>query len=479
MNHIDDFEKRVRDFVADEGHRVRIPSNLEAQVIQAIAHYQPRSRPRLLSELALTSGLVIFVGLAAWGFAAARSASHRTPPSVQRTSAASLKPSRVVTSPVVGGTSLVSQVDWLTTQVGWVVLASTVDNGERQLLMTSDGGRTWTTRFKWSGSAYMARSGLPRLNVQFTDDRDGFVLDPQSADQGPALVRTQDGGASWRVFPLPGRPGPGSPLSFVDSQNGWLLGDVQGAMGQSSATIFRTRDGGLHWSAVAHVGSGETSANGLQSEGDKDSLRFTDPAQGWLTAYSLTGLPLIWMTRDGGLTWQDQRLEAPPGLYLDGNAAPSLPTAFGQGTVVLPVEVALQPGPYGQTQTTPAGGYPTVVYLYRSTDGGGHWTAPERLPAVGSDQYPLYWQFIDTIHWVVGSGDQIWTTHNGGHDWQRMPVQGLNALVIREVDFVNAATGWAIGAVSSSPGDYPTKTQLLHTTDGGADWVEVALPVGS
>jgi photosystem II stability/assembly factor-like uncharacterized protein len=294
---------------------------------------------------------------------------------------------------------------------------------------------------------------------------------PSPPSPPPAILfRTEDGGGHWKALTLPGDPGPGAPLSFVDPRDGWLLADVAGA-GQSAATIFRTKDGGDHWSPVAHVDYGVSAANGLSSAGDKESLQFASTTAGWLTAFSGTGAPLIWRTNDGGASWEQQSLSAPSGVYLAGDASLYTPEIFAGDVALLAMDVSLQPEPNGQPYVVPSEGYPSALFVYTSRDGGRHWTGITRLPPIGSDQYPLVWKLLDPDHWWVGTNRQDWRTSDAGRTWKRIEIPAT----LSSLDFASPEIGWAVVASApSQPGSFARGSALLLSVDGGTHWSQVS-----
>jgi photosystem II stability/assembly factor-like uncharacterized protein len=83
-------------------------------------------------------------------------------------------------------------------------------------------------------------------------------------------------------------------VSFVSTQDGWLLG--QAPCGPSSClSLLRTHDGGRSWSSIPTPAA--VPANGSYVTGGVGQVRFADTSNGWLFN------PDLWSTHDGGATW--------------------------------------------------------------------------------------------------------------------------------------------------------------------------------
>ena len=68
---------------------------------------------------------------------------------------------------------------------------------------------------------------------------------------GPAkLLRSEDGGASWRLIDLSDRAGMILDVKFLDPNTGYVFAATSGDLGQSHALILKTVDGGLTWRDV-------------------------------------------------------------------------------------------------------------------------------------------------------------------------------------------------------------------------------------
>ena len=102
--------------------------------------------------------------------------------------------------------------------------------------------------------------------------------------------------------------------------------------------IFRTTDGGATWTIASSTNSrGESMPGALPYAGKKTGLSFLDASTGWITVDDgPSHIPWLYVSHDGGRTWQQQSLQLPP------NQAPTRlglapPTFFNATDGVLPV----------------------------------------------------------------------------------------------------------------------------------------------
>lgn len=126
------------------------------------------------------------------------------------------------------------------------------------------------------------------------------------------VMRTSDGGASWRRIPVPGAES----LDFrgvhaLDARTAVILSSGPG--GQSR--IYRTVDRGAHWS-LAHQNS--------DAQGFFDCMAFWDKKRGILVGDPVDGRFTILRTIDGGRTWtRIARAHTPPARQGEGAFAAS------------------------------------------------------------------------------------------------------------------------------------------------------------
>jgi photosystem II stability/assembly factor-like uncharacterized protein len=263
--------------------------------------------------------------------------------------------------------------------------------------------------------------------VFFLDERRGWA-----AGGSGVLLRTEDGGATWRARPRPTEDTLHD-VFFADEQNGWLvcersIYDLK-ELDEARTYLMRTTDGGASWDRV----------NVLGKDADARLVRalFTHNGRGW--AFGEAGA--LYTTRDGGTTWERQRVPTRHlllgGLFMDG----------GQGWLV------------GAGST-----------LLQTSDGGETWNAGVLVglvPPAGRAQEARRVRFTATSFvdrsrgWAVGAEGQVFVTRNGGRTWT--PQTSNTTADLFDVKFLDASEGWAAGA----------KGTLLHTTDGGARWAVV------
>ena len=101
-------------------------------------------------------------------------------------------------STIANTSAYVQSVSFTNPQRGWLLVRSTINPGEVELLRTADGGTTWVNL----GSP--AASGDQPYRVQFTDAAVGW-LDTVSVK--PHAYKSTDGGGSWTQVSLPAPAG--------------------------------------------------------------------------------------------------------------------------------------------------------------------------------------------------------------------------------------------------------------------------------
>jgi len=328
-------------------------------------------------------------------------------------------------------TAAISEVHMATASVGWAT--AEVGGGTLTILHTTDGGSTWTDVGPVRGRDYY--EVFP------------FFLGPSDAWFGTAsghlvtIDRTADGGRSWQRSSFRTAL-PGGPVFFLNAHDGWFLaGGDNGAMDTEPLEVWRTADGGAHWSriSVSSTSPEPPSTPGPLSYGcDKGGIVFTTPEVGFVNVSCGYRADLLYITRDGGVSWLGEAL---PGISCQQGCGASLPEFV---TPRMGFEAA---GPE-------SGG----DVLFVTHDGGATWSRHSQLPVpIGLPD------FVDPLHGFVWARGRLYTTADGGRTWTatRPGVDLSNAVL----DFVDARVGFA--AVQGA-------RYVLRTTDGGHSWHRVS-----
>ena len=205
-----------------------------------------------------------------------------------------------------GSGTIISGSAFLSATAGWIALStsgsylpngscshgigSNCDSAQTAVYRTFDAGSHWTPVLRFTttiGSLVWIRLFSQRVGLV------AATVGPLTATANyhftAALFSTHDGGRHWQRFPLPVNYATETgTISFPDPQHGWLWYG-KAAMGSMSVYMYRTMDGGCHWSRVACTDWSNPSSravcpnrSGIGLGGDKEDLTFKDAYDGWL-----------------------------------------------------------------------------------------------------------------------------------------------------------------------------------------------------
>ncbi|MEA2062746.1 MAG: YCF48-related protein [Gemmatimonadota bacterium] len=135
---------------------------------------------------------------------------------------------------------------------GWIV-------GQNGIILgTGDGGKTWQVQSEvFTGQV---RELLDLERVHFADSKHGLA----AGRLGTRVMATDDGGASWRLVPVPNR----APLSGV-----WLEDDGRALLAGAMGSILVSGDSGRSWNSV-HGSEAKLDALALMAHGDDGPIMF-------------------------------------------------------------------------------------------------------------------------------------------------------------------------------------------------------------
>jgi len=393
----------------------------------AVAEERPWQRR--LSVLAAVLLTALLVGSLLLVLSLARRSSEGTPGNT-------LHPSKLA-----GGSGTLISLHMINLTTGWAL-------GEHAILRTSDGGLQWknvtpphTVLTRESMAAFLTASLA-------------WVATPQANGTTTQVLRTTDGGQTWQQSTVQAtflRQ-----ITFSDSQHGWILSGWGATGGAAEAvSVFRSSDGGKTWSNVASALPASTDMpppGHLPFGGQKSGIHFLNTSKGWITGTAVVS-DLVWlyMSQDGGSTWNQQSLSLPSGVP---SAQLSLisPTFFSATDGILPIIFS---------NLITGTGIATDIYV--THDGGTTWKSTVPLPAAFGTI-----DFVDTQHGWATDGMVLYNTSNGGHHWAKLS-PGANFKQVTDLSFVSSTTGWAIGGQSNN------SSFLLKTVDGGKTWTPIPI----
>jgi photosystem II stability/assembly factor-like uncharacterized protein len=276
------------------------------------------------------------------------------------------------------------------------------------------------------------------------------------------LWTSADGCASWSESSFPVDP---VGLAFPTDKVGYIIGGDKPLLQNPNATIFKTEDGGLHWTATGTVRVSDSGAGPMMS--------FADALHGWITDGAT-----VWTTTDGGVAWSGTALPKPGSV---SGALSSLSTSdAGDGSAVIAARY---------DTTFGMGGVPLHLVFYRTVDFGAHWNVASVLEVPETGELSL----VDSKTWVVLDPSEpatVRTTADAGSTWQTIAVRERWPFDASGIDFADALHGWLVVSEpypsspqpSGSPAlpilvfggpSRPQPEHLVVTDDGGATWNEL------
>lgn len=318
-------------------------------------------------------------------------------------------------------------------------------------------------------------------SIHMLDTSQGWAVGEVDTDLNDRILITQDGGQHWRdrtpyaALSIAPPEGLSAIAAFGSAQKAWVAyASLSPQTSQSQAFIWITVDGGISWqkSAVLDLGGAE---QGFFRPGILGFL--PDQQHGWLLVHLEAQMNhdyvAIFTTSDGGRTWQ---------RTVDPQNNPELMSCTKSALVFSTDKIAWLAG------NCP--GLMPALFLYRSTDGGRNWTHISPSPPNGQpgDFFSSGQIACGISSWVYTASRDLmfllrcdnftqditlswlYSSHDSGLTWEASPLP----VPYGSLSFRSRGEGWLLGAFASAP---TANQELYHSIDSGRTWVPV-IPVG-
>ena len=243
----------------------------------------------------------------------------------------------------------------------------------------------------------------------------------------PLLCAAQ---GSWEVIQMTPSMNLSDLYFLADGQHGWAVGGTTSGNLRYSA-ILHTTNGGETWEHQSYPGSNASYPQGVH---------FATPDSGWIICSGGE----IYATSDAGESWTSQN------------------SGTGRKLARIHFINSLEGWICGGLQDG------NSYLVLKTSDGGNIW---ENI-SFGNNAYScedIY--FHDSLNgWICGDDNMlephIHRTTNGGSSWERQTVPMSSATVF-SIDFATSEIGWAsTSSLYTNP-----LGGILHTTDGGENWI--------
>jgi len=265
-----------------------------------------------------------------------------------------------------------------------------------------------------------------------------------ASGSGSTVLRTEDGGATWRKLTVTSDKLDFRDIDAIDAQTAYVLSIGNG----DASRIYKTIDGGATWTLQFRNSDGKAFL---------DAMSFWDADHGLVIGDSIDRQFYILVTSDGGGHWTQVATDKlPPAQVNEGAFAAS-------GT-----NIAVYRGQHAWIGL----GSAAQARVLRTTDAGHTWKISETPIKSGQSAGIFSIAFRDQKHGVIVGGDyqkekeavdNLAVTSDGGVTWQL--VKGLSGFR-SVVAYVPGTT--TLIALGPSGGDY--------STDDGRTWSPIEGP---
>jgi photosystem II stability/assembly factor-like uncharacterized protein len=328
-------------------------------------------------------------------------------------------------------------------------------------------------------------AGFEAASVTFVSSQDGWVLGTVGGRL--ALARTQDGGTSWTsltppptLFNGPGQAGVGS-IRFANQQDGWAYG----------SQLWSTHDGGTSWSQVSLPGLNSSAGVISPIEGLESAAGTVNAVYFGTSGFEIAGAPVSsnsWTVSAttvafgaGPVPGAQLVIQGSAGWVVENDRVVSGGARLQSGAWsawTAPCSTANGPATLAGSSSVDliaacevglyGGSSSPTEQAYTSTNGGGAFTALATALPAACQGSSALASATTSVA-AAGCGGEIVASFDGGGSWGTVFTGGGNTGVTY-VGFTTPTQGVAIEASATSP-----LGTLLMTRDGGHTWAAVTI----
>jgi photosystem II stability/assembly factor-like uncharacterized protein len=337
--------------------------------------------------------------------------------------------------------------DFVSPSLGWALIAENQNvfsplppQAPRfWVFRTTDGAKSWHKQFTGTFANVFA-GGL-----QFFGQTNGIV------DMGGlakmVIYRTSDGGEHWSLVSLPNNT---IESSFADPMDGWVAAWLDPNGSAEKPQLLSTADGGQTWTPRQWPASAFWPGNGILGE-----QHFRSDGEGWFGGLGLQAM--AYSTPDGGNSWQTHAIPIAPGLF---STPPAADPNVNVDVTLLPQTGVLTvvTGAYGQQ------------HRFTSFDHGETWKLVDSPP--NATPYTSY-LYVDDQHWWAMGAGSLSKTSDAGQTWTRLEASPPLETWFYSPHVIDAGHAWAqLTWIATSSSD----SALVMSSDGGVSWTPVSVP---
>jgi photosystem II stability/assembly factor-like uncharacterized protein len=318
----------------------------------------------------------------------------------------------------------------------------------KTVLRSTDAGRHWSDVTPANAPTTSAPAPVPDPVLFAVDDNAAWVAYGSFIGGTYVIFRTTNGGSTWVAASAPLQRGGIVQLYFVDRAHGWATVSLGAAAGSEGIAILRTVDGGVSWSLIAQTNdpsTNQSSPSGLSFGCDKGFAAFGSATVGVIPNECAGGTATLYRTTDGGYHWSLVSL-AQLGAQGGYVSLVNIPTFLTAGDAILPASTYL-----AANQATPS--------LLVTHDAGATWR-DFSVPIPGGIDFESA-----ASGWLLGSPIEV--TSDGGATWRplRVPVPPFKTTDM-QLQYLGKgiATAWSWSAA-------------FRTDDGAVTWRAITPPL--